>query len=144
MATILGLKKAVQEIALDESPNSPVYTLNLTDKGIAKKLYSVATQFGEFQKLGEGLRNCKGDEEAERLFIKTSELYKEVIAGILGDVAYSEIIEYVGCGEDAANLNMVLTPLVNYLFVQVFDTLNANDKSAVGKYLQESDAAAAL
>lgn len=143
MATVIGLKKAVQQIALDESEGSPVYTLDLTDKGISDKLFAITARFKEFQQLGEWLRSCEDDERAAWLLDKTAELYKQVISDLLGASAYDEIVEYVGGGEDAANLNMVLTPLVRYLFEQVLGVVYAKDSAAVGKYL-ESDASAAL
>lgn len=143
MATVIGLKKAVQRIALDESDESPVYTLDLTDKGVSAKLFSITARFEEFQQLGEWLRTCESDERAEWLLGKTAELYEQVITDLLGAEAYKEIVEYVGGGEDAANLNMVLTPLLRYLFEQVVGVAYAKDGAAIEKYL-ESDASAAL
>ena len=143
MATVIGLKKAVQRIALDESEGSPVYTLDLTDKSISEKLFALVARFKEFQQLGEWLRSCEDDERAAWLLDKTAELYEQVISDLLGADAYKEIVEYVGGGEDASNLNMILTPLVRYLFEQVLGVVHANDEAAVGKYL-ESDASAAL
>lgn len=144
MDKIIGLKKAVRTFALDESEDSPVYTLDLTDKGIAAKLHAVARQQAEFADLGERLRSCKDDEEAERLLAKTAELYEGVISVLLGKKAYEEIVEYVGGGSDASDVNMALTPLVVYLLSEVVETVAANDLAASAKYLRGRDAVAAV
>lgn len=143
MATVLNLKKARQEIKLDDSPDSPVYVLDLTDKSVVNKGKKIYSQFMEHQKEFERIED--GSEEPEDIAFMEG-FWRLIISTCLGDKAYQETVDYVKDGADGEGLDdksilLIITPLVLYLLEQIGEVVSANNNSAVLKYARSKSAA---
>lgn len=134
----LNLKKAVEEIRLDDSPESPVYTLDFTDMGITGKSERMRECLAGFAEL-QGKPIDQGSAKV------IADAYREVITVMLGEDAYGEIVDYVGGGTTAPEkMNVVLMPLVLWLLDQYNDIVTVNDSRVVQRYLREQLSDAAL
>ncbi len=133
MAAVIGVKRAVQEIALDDSPDSPVFTLDLSDKAIARDFERIARLYGSMVALSDGMKSDEDYTVGRQMALASIE--RKIITAILGEDAYEAIIGYVACGKPAHECNLILLPLLEYLFAQVKDVVTANDSAAVRKYL---------
>ena len=145
--TIIGLKRAVEEIRLDESPDSPVYRLDLTDIGIAEKAAKLRANVRRYQDLQARLEAGVADEaDMDALLEELAGVYEVLISLMLGHEAYEEIVAYAANGADieAKDMNIVLTPLVLYLYEKYNEVLTANNNAAIAKYGRKRVAAAAL
>lgn len=140
MATILGIKKAKQEIRLDDSPDSPVYTLDLTSKSVIKKGKEVYSDFQRNEKILKRIED--GSEDPEDL-ATMNHFYEKTITTLLGPDAYKEITEFVADGEDVDDCDLIflITPVVLYLLEQLGDVVTANNSQAVLKYARSKSAA---
>ena len=147
MATI-DIKKARQVIRLDDSEGSPEYTLDLTDKGIGRKIDSIRRHYAKYTQLKEKMdaADAKRDGEAvDALMHQLAEVYEQIVSEMLGAEAYRDVVGYVGGGEvEPWEMNAVLTPLVMYLLEQVNDAVTANKNEAIMKYVKGRNAADAL
>lgn len=135
----IGLRKAIQEIRLNDEPDSPVYTLDLTDDAVNKKVPLLAGAYQVYKRLMEKM-NEEGPIEQHCAAVMS--LYKYVINLMLGEGAYEEILAYVKNGHDVPDLKLTTTflPLIAYLFETMTDVLTVNHNAAVIKYLEGEDA----
>jgi len=123
--TVLNIKKARQEIRLTDEPDSPVYVLDLTDSALDGKLEELSSMLGELDRLRRALNEA--DENDSALIGLIAGFYRSVVAILLSEEAYDEIIAYVaGEHAQASDVNIVMTPLISYLLEQVGDALTAN------------------
>lgn len=146
MAIIVNLKRAIQEIKLDDSPDSPVYTLDLTDSRIAnnvKRFKGMLKELGGIKKALDALK--KSDEIPLDLRKRIAACYKDIITETLGEKAYKEILEYVG-GENvkAEEVTTALSPLIIYLTGEINEAVRGNNEGAFRKYLGEEYGAASM
>ena len=144
---IIGLKKAIEEIRLDDSPDSPVYHLNLTDIGVAEKASKLRANVRLYQDLQARLAAGVADEgDMDALLEELAGVYEALISLMLGSEAYAEIVAYASGGHDVEpkEMNIVLTPLVLYLFEKYNEVVTANNNAAMLKYGRKRVAAAAL
>ena len=139
MAAVIGVKRAVQEIALDDSPDSPVFTLDLSDKEIARDVERITLLYGSVVAISDVVQSDADYPVGRQMALAGIE--RKIITAILGEEAYREIIGYVACGKPAHECNMILLPLLEYLFEQVRDVVTANDSAAFRKYLGSQDEA---
>lgn len=140
MATVIGLRKAVQEIKLDDSPDSPVYKLDLTDKSVIRKGKAV---YSEFQKNKDALARVEEGSEAQEDIDAMAHVWRSVIESTLGKKAYQEIFDYVTDGQDIEinDALLLITPVVMYLLQELEAVVTANNNSAVLKYARSKSAA---
>ncbi len=135
----INLKKAVRQIRLDDTPESPVYTLDFTNAGISGKSEAMRDALGKFVQLSQGAKDgTLGDGDSEIL----ADAYEAVVGIMLGEEAWPEIVEYIGGGIAPARMTVVLMPLVLWLLDQYIMT--ANDNRVVAKYLRGSVGDSAL
>lgn len=145
MADVIGVRKAVRRVRLDDEPGSPEFTLDLTDLGVsgkAERLRALWREYGDVQaRLG-----AAGEGKPEGLLREAAAVYRRVIDEMLGEGAYEAIARYAAGDEGVPtwNVNLALTPVVLYLFRCFDDALTANRDEAVLKYLRGRDAADAL
>lgn len=133
----LNLKKAIEEIRLDDSPESPVYTLDFTDMGINGKADRMRGCLARFAAAQEAMAEGRSGEVAEA--------FREVVECMLGEQAYAEIVDYVGAGEvPPEDMTAVMLPLVVYLVDRYGDVLTANDSKVVAQYMRDEVGNAAL
>lgn len=131
----LNIKKAVQRIRLDDSPDSPVFTLDLTNSSINRKSVPMASAWKLYDDLvcqmGEG-------EMAPDLAKRVAAVYRHVVTIMLGPGSFETIKEYVTDGEELPDeeITDVLAPLVSYLFTRYGEVVTANRDRAVAKYLE--------
>lgn len=130
----LGIKKAREVIRLDDSADSPEYVLDLTDTAVGKNLMEIRKCYRVYEKAQKTLKASEDGMLTPEMQDDLAKAYRKSIEILLGKKAYKEICEYVGEGLDASELNMVLTPVVLYLFAQFNDVITANDSEAVKKY----------
>ena len=141
MAQVIGLRKAVQEIALDDSPDSPVYKMELTDTALGKSAKRIKDILGRVEKVQKKIEEAEGQELPEKVKVAVAEIYKTVIAGCLGDEAYKQIVEYVGGeGAKAKDLSTLLTPLVVYLCGELSAVMQAHSAAVQSKYVDAAGA----
>lgn len=141
MATVLHLKKAVEEIRLDDSPDSPVYKLDLTDKEVVKNGKKV---HADYLKYADVLKRVEDGSESPDDLKVMGDLFESVITTCLGKKAFSEILDYVRDGDEDIprdDLLLLMTPVVLYLLERINDVTTANNSEAVLKYARSKSAA---
>lgn len=138
MAVVLGMKKAKQVIRLDDSEGSPEYVLDLTDEAIQTKAVVLRDRFLIQSEAISAIQNDNGalGEKERKVLIG---LWKDIVETTLGEVAWSEILEYARDGQDVkeTDMVMVLAPVVFYLMEQLTEVISLNSNKAYAKYLQD-------
>ena len=146
MATIVNLKRAIQEIKLDDSPDSPVYILDLTDSKIASNVKRFKGMLEELGGIKNDLDNLKKrDEIPLGIRKRIAACYEDIITETLGSKAYKEILEYAG-GKNvkAEEVTTALSPLIIYLTGEINEAVRGNNEGAFRKYLGEEYGAASM
>ena len=137
----INLKKALRQIRLDDTPESPVYTLDFTNAGISGKSEAMRAALGKFVQLSQGAKDGTLDDGDSEIL---ADAYEAVVSIMLGEEAWPEIVEYIGGGIAPARMTVVLMPLVLWLLDQYNDIMTANDNRVVAKYLRGSVGDSAL
>lgn len=140
----LNVHKAIQEIRLDDSSESPVFTLDLTDSSMNEKTPIIAGCYVVYQRIMKDYES--GDVDFELTKTKLASIYEQIIELMLGQEAYLEIFEYIRNGKDieAAEITMAMAPVVEYLLQEFDAVLTANRSKVVQDFLEESNGAGAL
>ena len=140
----LGIKKAREVIRLDDSEGSPEYVLDLTDAAVGKHLSQIRRCYKVYEKAQASLKQSKDGQLSPEMGEDLAKAYRKSIEIMLGKEAYEDICAYVGEGLSPSEMNLVLTPLVLYLFEQFNDVVTANDSKAVKKYMKGRDGSGAI
>ena len=132
---ILHIKQAKQKIALDDTPGSPVFELDLTNQSINEKAPTLAGVFAVYQGIAKDIRF--GEEVDENLAVQVASIYRVIIETLLGRDAYKEILAYIRDGEPIPEeeLTSIMAPIVVYLQEQFYSVITANRNIAVMRYL---------
>lgn len=129
MAKIIPLKKARREIKFDDAPDSPVYVLDFTDKGIENTCRYLSECYEFSAALAEG-----GEYDP----VRHASIFQKVISSALSEDAYWQIIEYLDA--DPEEVNVLLTPLVQYLFAEYGEYVSRRREMLRDRYVDEARA----
>lgn len=137
----LNVRQARQEIRLDESEDSPVYTVDLTDSNLIKAAGEI---YARFLTIAPIIERMDEEEPSDEDMAAIAEEWEAVIVGVLGQQAYDDVVEYVGGGADRTQLNFVLAPLALYLIDLLDELINSNLTTARNRYVRAARGADAL
>lgn len=136
MADVLHMGKARQEVALDDSPGSPVFSLDLTDAGMERMVRGFSDASRRFRAACAGADGSGGDGRADALGDAVAGLYRDVICACLGEGAYEATVRYIGGdGMEPREYNTAIAPLASWCAARVVDVRRANDEAAYALYL---------
>lgn len=140
----LNIHKAVQEIRLDDSPESPVFKLDLTDSSINKKTPFIAGCYVVYQRVLDDLKESKITTEEAK--VKLASIYKQIISAMLSTDAYEAIYQYIKGASDAEpeEVTLAMSPIVEYLLQEFDAILTMNRSKVVRQYLEDSDGTDAI
>lgn len=125
--TVLGVMRQKQVIRLDETPDSPAFALDLSDK----KVMELAEPFGKAHEAITGYVRSKGGDKAA-----LANAYRTIVESALGPDAYAEILDYVTCGEnDAENATIYMAPVATYILSRYADACTMKRANLEAKYL---------
>lgn len=134
MAVILNLHKAVRKIRLDDSEDSPEFTLDLTDKAMTQKAPVIAGCAAVYSKVVDDMK-VEGltDEISQRLMAS----YHVTIDAFLGDGAFNAITRWLADDENIPPeaMTAVYAPLMTYLYNEYNEIMTVNRNKAIGHYL---------
>ena len=127
VTVVLNLPKRKHSIKLEDSPNSPQWTFDLTDSEITR-LFPI---FMEARKIILLYSEGKLDDVAE-----LAGAYREIIVESLGRDAYNAILDYVTDGSnDAENSTVYLAPVVGHIFKLYSQAMTMRRDRLAEKYI---------
>ena len=143
MATIINMHKAVRRIKLDDTPESPEFTLDLTDDGMQRKAVAMAGACAVYRKL---VQDCESNGITDSIKERMAAIYHVIVDVMLGDGAFDKIMLWTAGGTDvpAHEVTMAFAPLIAYLVDEYDMVLTANKSEAVARYLDGVEDADAL
>lgn len=134
MAHIINMHKAIREIRLDDSEDSPTFTLDLTDKGMQSKAVAISGCCAVYLNLVKKMKENGITEEISKQLLS---VYRVAINVFLGEGSFDVISDWlVDSGSVAPEeMTAAYAPLIEYLFSEYEAVMTANRSSAVEKYL---------
>lgn len=149
MAEVIGLKKAAQQIKLDDSPDSPVFTLVLAGEQLGQKMTDMLVYAEEYLRANENLQEAVKDGDLDKALaaqVELAEIYEGMVNTMLGANAWDEIVNWIsgGASISVGDLVALLSPLIQYLIRTLNDTLGVTRRQAHERYVEADNAADAI
>ena len=125
----LNIKRAVEEIRLSDSEDSPVFYLDMTDTEMPKKFNLLMAKKRKYDLLQDKIKACKDDAKVIPLAKECAKEIKGIITICLGEDACKEIVRYIKNGQKIADykiatyLAVVATALLDLLKQNYIDPL---------------------
>lgn len=125
----LNIKRAVEEIRLSDSEDSPVFYFDMTDTEMPKKFNQIMNKKKKYDALQAKIKACKDDAKVIPLAKECAKEIKGIITICLGEEACKEIVQYIKNGQKLADykvvsyLAVVATALLDLLKKNYIDPL---------------------
>lgn len=125
----LNIKRAIEEIRLSDSEDSPVFYLDMTDAEMPKKFNLLMAKKRKYDTLQDKIKACKDDAKVIPLAKECAKEIKGIITICLGEDACNEIVRYIKNGQKIADykiasyLAVVATALLDLLKQNYIDPL---------------------
>ena len=135
----IGMEKAIREVRLDDSPDSPVFTLDLTDRGALRSIEIMSKSRRTFERHAAAF--ARG-EITDEVIDGLAECTETAVEACFGKGSYARIIEYVSGGAeiDPREMTLVMSKLAAWLFERIENVLGIKRDEAVKKYLGDDAA----
>ena len=137
MPEVMNLHRPIQRIALDDSPDSPVFTLDLTDKGMSDKAVIISGCCQVYLETAKQMKTVGLTDEVAHDMAYT---YRIIIDTMLGEGSFDVITDWLSDGNDVEPEQMIAiySPLVEYLLGEYDSVLTANKNLAAQRYLNDA------
>lgn len=132
----LNIKRAIEEIRLNDDADSHVFYLDMTDTEMPKKFNEIMLKKRKYDVLQAKIEACESDEKAVPLAKECAKEIKGIITICLGDDACKEIVRYIKGGAKIADYK-----IVSYLAVVATALLDIIKKNYIDPLAELSERA---
>lgn len=132
MSLSLSVKRQYEVIRLSDDADSPEFVLDFSDSNIRKW----STLYKQVSPDIEALQGCT--EMTAEVSERIARCFEVFIGGLVGNDAYLKIVQYLGGGRPASDINLGMAAVFSGLAGILSEKANAAKQITSAKYLREA------